>query len=107
MYLRGKGGGREELLRQPKLLTSVLATKLSTYPLVTISRTKFRYNTKGRWFVWGWDVGRFGPKVAQGLDVSQDGGDRGARAPQRAGRSVGRGHGRQPQGVTSQARYVV
>lgn len=44
-----------------------------------------------------------GPK----LDVSQDGGDRGAGAAQRARRSVGRGHGRQPQGVAGHARYVV
>lgn len=44
------------------------------------------------------------------LDVSQNGRDWGTRAAQRAWGSVGRGHRRQPQGVTSHAshaRYVV
>ncbi len=41
MYFQGKGES-EKLLRLPKPLTLVLATKLSTYPLVTISRTEFR-----------------------------------------------------------------
>lgn len=38
VYLQGKGES-EELLRLPKPLTLVLATRLSTYPLATISRT--------------------------------------------------------------------
>lgn len=37
MYLQGKS---EELLRLPKPLTLVLATKLSMYALVTIFRTE-------------------------------------------------------------------
>lgn len=41
------------------------------------------------------------------LDTSQDGWDRGTGAAQRAGGSVGRGHGRQPQGITSHASNVV
>lgn len=40
------------------------------------------------------------------LDASQDGGNRGAGAAQRAGRSVGRVHRRHPQGVSDHARYV-
>ena len=82
----------------PKTLTLVLATKLSTYPLVTISRrVQIEYQR---------EVVCLGGKDV-GPDVSQDGGDGGARAPQRAGRSVGRGHRRHPQGVTGHARYVV
>lgn len=77
MYLERKGES-ENLLRLPKILTFILATTVkSTYPLVTISRTQFRFDAKGKWFVSGKD----GPE----LDISQDGGDGGARAAQWAG----------------------
>lgn len=51
-------------------------------------------------------LGGFGYNGGPKPDISQDGGNRGAGAAQGAGRSVGRGHRRHPQGVSGYARYV-
>lgn len=87
----------------------VLATKRRIYPLVTIARTEF-HNAMSEelllLFSLLYFLGGFGYNGGLKPDISQDGGNRGAGAAQGAGRSVGRGHRRHPQGVRGHARYV-
>lgn len=89
--------------------TIVFATKSRIYPLVTISRREFHNATAGFLIITILlliSPRGFGYNGGPTLDASQDGGNRGAGAAQRAGRSVGRGHRRHPQSVSDHARYV-